>query len=68
KDSQVNIIEIAEGAVVGNFMIRFLPPNGDTEMLKDGQSFVEDSVKIKLQYGLTADSQYQREIILDLIN
>ncbi len=68
KDSQVNIIEIDEGSVIGSFMVRFLPPNGEVEMLKDGQFFVGDSVKIKMQYGPTADLQYQREIILDLTN
>lgn len=66
KDSQVNIIEIDDSAVVGNFVIRFVPPNGEVEVSEDAQPFIADFVKIKMQYGLDVDPQYQREIILDL--
>lgn len=65
-DENVFVKNITNGAGMGFYdvVLKFMPPKGELE-----SKFSKDEVlKIRLQYGLTDDLQFQRDIIFDLYN
>ncbi|MFA7685397.1 MAG: prepilin-type N-terminal cleavage/methylation domain-containing protein [Candidatus Gracilibacteria bacterium] len=73
-DSMVNVEKITEmtGEVLADFSgdeftFRFVPPTGSLEVLKDGEfQSGENSIQIKIRYGMGEDDRYSRNVLIDL--
>lgn len=76
-DEQVHIKTIGDELGSGfeeSVVLRFVPPKGDLEFRENfGSDFENDfsngeGMRIKIQYGLSDDSDYQKDIFFDFFN
>ncbi len=68
KDTSVKFVEIYDenGAVLNDFAILFVPPDGDIELDLFGQALDLKKVKVVIKYGESEENQFKRNILIDL--